>query len=84
MRNRLEQEFKDFHGGKYKIKNLDKIILSGKSNKKVEKLFPMIHYEEGITKNKIIFNSELGNLSKELVIFNDNSLNFEICIADQR
>lgn len=44
----------------------------------------MIRYEEGVTKNKIIFNSELDNLSKELVISNDNSLNFEICIVNQK
>jgi hypothetical protein len=83
-RNRLKQEFKDSNGGKYKIKNLDKIILSGKSNKKIEKLFPMIRYEEGITKSKIIFNSELGNSRKKLVTLNDSSLNFEICLVDQR
>lgn len=83
-RNRLEQEFNNFHGGKYKIKNLEKIILSGNPNKKVEKMFPMIRYEEGIAKNKIIFNSELDYLSKELVISNDNSLNFEICIVNQK
>lgn len=44
----------------------------------------MIRYEEGIAKNKIIFNSDLGNLSKELVKSNDNSLNFKICIVNQK
>ncbi|WP_409179029.1 hypothetical protein [Brevibacillus fortis] len=81
-RTRLEQEFKNSHGGKYKIKNLNKIILPGKSNKKVEELFPMIRYEEGITKSKIIFHSELGNSNQKLVTLNDSSLNFEICIVD--
>ncbi|MGE6260505.1 hypothetical protein ACQKCU_21915 [Heyndrickxia sporothermodurans] len=82
-KNRLEQEFKDSYGGRYKIKNFDKIILPGKSNKKVEKLFPLIRYEEGITKSKIIFNSELGNSSEKLVSLNNSSLNFEIYIVDQ-
>ncbi len=50
----MDDEFKDTQGGRYKIKNLDKIILPGKSNKKVENLFPMICYDEEITKSKII------------------------------
>ena len=79
-KNRLKEEFKDSDGGKYKIKNLHKLILPGKPNKKVEELFPMVCYEEGITKVEIIFNSELCNSNKKLVTLNDSSLNFEIYI----
>ncbi|KAF5052566.1 hypothetical protein DSECCO2_407430 [anaerobic digester metagenome] len=79
-KNRLNEEFKDSNGGKYKIANLHKLILPGKPNRKIEELFPMVCYKEGITKGEIIFNSELGNASKKLVTFNDSSLNFEIFI----
>lgn len=77
-KNRLEQEFKDSQGGRYKIKSLDKIILPGKANEKIAKLFPMIRHEEGITKSKIVFNSELNDSTEKLLPFSINSLNFEI------
>ena len=79
-RNRLREEFKDSNGGKYKIKNLNKLILPGKPNKKMEELFPMVCYKEGIKKGEIIFNSDLSNLNKKQMIFNDRSLNFAIYI----
>lgn len=79
-KNRLEQEFKDSHGGKYKIKNLDKIILPGKPNKKIESLFPILHYDEGVAKSKIILNSESDNSNKKIMTLSDSSFNFEIYI----
>ncbi|WP_324824778.1 hypothetical protein [Sinanaerobacter sp. ZZT-01] len=79
-KKRLKEEFKYSNGGAYRIKNLHKLVLPGKPNKKVEELFPIVCYKEGITKAEIIFNSELSNSNKKLVTLNNSSLNFEIYI----
>lgn len=42
----------------------------------------MICYDEGITKSKIIFHSELGSSNNTPVTLSDSSLNFEICIVN--
>ena len=43
---------------------------------KVEELFPMICYDEGITKSKIIFHSELGSSNNTPVTLSDSSVEF--------